>query len=167
MLSFDAWSMTGTIIDSGSAPAPILRAFVFSTTRFVNSSMTLPTTIARDVAVHFWPEYFMAPETVISAACSRSASGRTITGFLPPISSWYRLPRFADSDAMFIPMRVEPVNDIAATLSFVISSFPTVPPDPVMRLNTPAGRSTASHIRAMRVATPGVAEAGLRTIVFP
>ena len=79
--------MTGTTIESGSDPGPIFNALVFSTTRLVNSSMTFPTTIAREVAVHFCPEYFIAPETVISAACSKSASGKTMMGFLPPISS--------------------------------------------------------------------------------
>ena len=68
---------------------------------------------------------------------------------------------------MLIPIRVDPVKDIAATFELVTSSSPTAAPDPVIRLKTPSGRSTASHILAISVATCGVAEAGLRTMVFP
>ena len=51
--------------------------------------------MTRDVAVQRWPVDPNAPPWIAVAALSRSASGITITAFLPPISQVTLAPRFA------------------------------------------------------------------------
>src|SRR5690606_40243356 len=84
------------------------------------ASITLRSTIARLVAVHFCPAKRIAPLTTMSAALSRSASASTIAAFLPPISSWYLMPRAAASWAMWEPTALEPVKVTALTASWLI-----------------------------------------------
>ena len=52
-----------------------------------------------------------------------------------------------------MPILVDPVNETALIFELVTSSLPIAPPAPVIRLNTPDGRSTDSHIFAINVAT--------------
>ena len=47
-------------------------------------------TMARLVAVHFWPVEKNAALTTFSTAELKSASASTMVGFFPPISSWMR-----------------------------------------------------------------------------
>ena len=54
--------------------------------RSTNSSCTESSTIAREQALHFWPDSPKAARATPSAALSRSAFAVTIAGFLPPIS---------------------------------------------------------------------------------
>ena len=53
--------------------------------------------MARLVAVHFWPVEKNAALTTFSTAELKSASARTMVGFLPPISSWMRRRRLLAS----------------------------------------------------------------------
>ena len=100
-------------------------------------------------------------------ACSRSQSGRTITGFLPPISSWNFTPRSAAQPAIRRPTGFDPVNETPCTFSLRTSASPSAPPPPVTRFSTPAGSTPASKSCVIRTAQCGVTLAGLNTTVFP
>ena len=95
-------------------------------------------TIARDVAVHFWPVLIIAPLTTCPSACSRSASASTIAGFFPPSSSCSFAPRSAAKRRSSAPVSFEPVKEMATTRGSRTSGSPTFAADPVTRFSTPA-----------------------------
>ncbi len=100
--------------------------------------------MARLVAVHFCPANRMAPLMTTSAAWSRSASASTMAAFLPPISSWYLMPRAAACRAMWAPTALEPVKVTAFTAWCWISASPSWDPGPVTTLKTPGGIPASS-----------------------
>ena len=100
-------------------------------------------------------------------ATSRSASGSTMFGDLPPSSSvtFLRLP--AAARTIILPTSVEPVNAILSTPGWAANAAPAVSPRPVTTLSTPAGRPASRHSSARRSADSGVCSAGLSTTVQP
>ena len=68
------------------------------------------------------------PKTMASAASSRSASGKTTCGFLPPSSSdtFFSVP--AAASTIRLPTAVEPVKVTMSTSGWVESRAPTGSP---------------------------------------
>ncbi len=85
----------------------------------------------------------------------------------PPSSRATRLTVAAATSDTLLPARVEPVNDIMSTPSWPARASPTTGPNPVTRLNTPAGRPTSSKMSASTNAFRGATSLGLRTTVQP
>ena len=124
-------------------------------------------TISRDDAVQRWPVEKKAPLTAQSTAVFMSASSSTISGFLPPISSWNLRIREAQAAATLRPVSTEPVKVTASTLGWSSSAWPTVDPRPMTRLKTPAGRPASAMISASACAEAVARSAGLNTTVLP
>ena len=76
-------------------PSPGMNESAFDPSSLTKSASSGRATTARLVAVQRWPVAPNAPAATLSAAFSRSASARTMTAFLPPISSWTRQSRCA------------------------------------------------------------------------
>ncbi len=127
-------------------------------------------TISREEAVQRWPVEKNAPLTAASTATLRSASSSTTSGFLPPISSW----------TFFIGLRGDAgLRDPAAGLDrtgegdrgdvgmIEQMSDPRPSPEPITRLNTPAGMPERAMISDSACAEPGTSSAGLKTTVLP
>ena len=72
----------------------------------------------------------------------------------------------ASSDTR-LPARVEPVNETMSTPGWEAMASPTTGPNPVTRLNTPAGSPTCSKISASTKALSGATSLGLSTTVHP
>ena len=68
---------------------------------------------------------------------------------------------------MPMPTSLEPVNDTNRVFGCRTISLPTVPPSPVTKLITPAGRPTSSMRATNCQAMPGVSLAGFSTTVLP
>ena len=99
-------------------------------------------------------------------AASRSASGRTMFGLLPPSSSVTRLSARPHLAPISRPTAVEPVNATLSTPGCSTSAAP-VSPSPVSTLSTPSGKPASSASSPSRSAVSGVCSAGLSTIVQP
>ena len=78
------------------------------------------------------------------AALSRSASGITITAFLPPISHVTFAPRFAALTYSSPPILFEPVNEMARSSGALTIASPTSDPLPTSMLKTPGGNPASS-----------------------
>src|SRR5690348_17545231 len=79
-------------------------------------------------------------------ASPRSASAKTIAGFLPPISSETFLNDFAAVLAIVAPVRVEPVNDTALIRGCCTIALPTDGPVPCTMLrDRKSTRLNSSH----------------------
>lgn len=68
----------------------------------------------RFVATQTCPEFWKAPMTTSGAVFLMSTSGRMIEASLPPSSRVTRLRVFADVSMTFLPVAIEPVNEILA-----------------------------------------------------
>ena len=66
-----------------------------------------------------------------------------------------------------LPARVEPVKDTMSTSRWAAMASPTTGPNPVTRLNTPAGRPTSSMMSASTKALSGATSLGFTTTVQP
>ena len=66
---------------------------------------------SREPAAHTWPVLKKMPRAAPAPPCSRSASGKTMTGDLPPSSSVTRFRLPAAAFRISLPTSVEPVND--------------------------------------------------------
>ena len=73
-------------------------------------------------------------------ARSRSASGKTIAGDLPPSSSETRFRLPAAALTISLPTSVEPVKATLSTSGCSASAAPAVSPKPVTMLTTPSGK---------------------------
>ena len=69
--------------------------------------------MTREVAVQRCPVDPNAPPWIAVAALSRSASGMTMTAFLPPISHVTFAPRWAAFTYSALPILFDPVNEMA------------------------------------------------------
>ena len=146
--------MTGPVYAPRSAGSPTTSSAARAASRSTSSSCTESSTIAREQALHFWPEKPYADEAMPAAAASTSALSLTIAGFLPPISviagrakrpSWKRRP----SDR---PTAAEPVK---TTPSIAPADMPvTSATGKLNGPNTPNGRST---LRLVSSDSPAVA----------
>src|SRR5207245_2132693 len=119
-----------------------------------------------EVAVQRGPAVPNAPQSSPSTARSRSASGSTITGFLPPISSETRLSVRPAVWAIWRPTSVEPVNDTRSTPACATSADPASSA-PWTTFSTPAGSPASSSAPANASPLAGDSSAGFQTTVFP
>ena len=67
----------------------------------------------------------------VDMACSKSQSAKTIVGFFPPSSSDNLLKRGAAVVAIFFPVTVPPVNEMALTSGCSTIAWPAFVPRPV------------------------------------
>ena len=103
----------------------------------------------------------------MSSAVSRSASAKTMLGFLPPSSSatFFTVP---DAVAMIrLPVPSPPVKETRSTRGSSLSGAPAFGPSPTTRLPTPAGRPASSSSRIRWIAVWGESSLGLSTNVQP
>ncbi len=152
---------------SAFMPSPTLSAEARAASASRKRSSTSFSTMTRLVAVHFWPVDSMAPAIVSSVAFSTSASFRTTTGFLPPISSWNFAPRWAAWTARRVPTSLDPVKLMALIRGSATRACPTCEPRPTTRFRTPAGRPAFSSTSTKCHAVMGVSSAGFSTTVLP
>ena len=78
--------------------------------------------------VQTWPEALHTAAIDVAEAVSRSASGNTMNGLLPPSSSDTRLTRSAAAAWIALPVATEPVNEIASTAGWSTRAAPTTSP---------------------------------------
>ena len=102
-----------------------------------------------------------------SAARSRSASAKTITGFLPPSSKWVRLRVGAPWEAIWDPVADSPTKAMALMAGCSVTARPAVSPMPCTTFSTPGGRPASVAISPSRCAVSGLHSAGLWTTVHP
>ncbi len=103
-----------------------------------------------------------------SAACSISASSKTMKGALPPSSNDSLVTCSEHCCIKILPTPVEPVNDNLRTLGEVAKRLPTVFASLVgMILMTPSGIPTSLASCARAKLDKGVSWGGLTTIVQP
>ncbi len=123
--------------------------------------------MTRDAAVQRCPVVPNALHRIPSVARSRSASARTTTPFLPPISRESRLSRCPAVAAIDLPVADDPVNEITPISGELTIASPTSAPVPVTRLTTPGGTPASAISSTSSVAQWGVSLAGLNTTVLP
>ena len=167
MSTFCFAPQTGPMPQSSVAPSRTTMARAAATSRSVSSAAVSSSTMTRLVDVHHCPEQAKAPLTISATARSRSASGSTIAGFLPPSSSCVASRLRAAASWIDLPTGVEPVNEIALMRTSPTSAVPTVPPLPVTQLMTPGGNPLAASSSVNRSPVRGVKLAGFRTTVLP
>ena len=97
--------------------------------------------------MQIWPLFMNAPKPAALTASSRSASGSTTIGALPPSSSSVRFRFSAALPAMIRPTLVDPVKLIRRTAGCAISA------------STTAGASSGAFV--IRLITPGATPASL------
>ena len=76
-------------------------------------------------------------KTAASAARSRSASAKTMTGFLPPSSKCTRFSVSAPCFMISEPVRLSPTKPIALMSGCSVSALPASSPKPLTRFQTP------------------------------
>src|SRR6185437_11318730 len=104
---------------------------------------------------------------VSRSASDRSASANTMAGFLPPISSETFLNRGAAELAMWAPVAVLPVKEIALISGCSTMAWPTPGPRPCTMFSTPGGKPASMLSSPSRAAVQGVTSEGLATTVLP
>ena len=123
---------------------------------------------SREPAVHDWPAYRKIPTATASIAFSRFASGKTMTGALPPASIETRLNVRAPSSISRRPASLLPVKLILSTRGSVASASPTTSPAPTTPFATPCGSpSIRSSNPKIAIDDAGASLAGLSTNVQP
>ena len=132
-----------------------------------NLSSTERWTSTRERAQQSWPALSRAPAGADAAACSRSASAKTMLEFFPPSSRVRRLTCSAQPAMIRRPTSVEPVNTTLRTAGWVTKRSPTTEPLPGSTVSTPSGRPASSASSPSRIAVSGVSSAGLSTTVLP
>src|SRR5690348_1008749 len=85
------------------------------------------------------PWFAKDERTLPLIAASRSASAKTMFGFLPPSSSETFLNIGAHASATFLPVAVPPVNEIVVIFGCAVIAAPTFGPVPCTTLSTPFG----------------------------
>src|SRR5215207_8465371 len=139
MRSSCAADTTGPMSTSGSKPPPMRIPRDCSMILSPTWSWTLSWTSTRVLQVQTCPEAPHTPIIAVADADSRSASGKMISGLLPPSSRLTRLTRAAAAAWIARPVSFKPVNVIASTPGWATMPAPTVSPVPWTRLNTPGG----------------------------
>ena len=159
--------MTGPRSVAGSSGSPIVIVLARSISRSTNLSCTVAATMTRVPDSHAWPWFIRQPNSVPSAARSRSASSRTMFGPLPPSSSVSRLTLPAAIRMISRPTAVEPVKAIFRTSGWLASRAPTTWPSPGTTFRTPGGSPHSCAILANSSSVSGVCSSGLTTMVLP
>ena len=108
-----------------------------------------------------------APKSAPSTAASKSASSKTMLGFLPPSSMVVRLIVFAALAITMRPVSTPPVKAILSTRGSSTSVPPATGPSPVTMFTAPAGTPASARISARISADSGDCSAGLRIAVQP
>ncbi len=99
-------------------------------------------------------------------AASRSASGKTMLGDLPPSSNVSGFSASAEALVMARPVSVEPVRLTLPTPRWRTRASPTSSPRPLTMLSTPGGKTSASSSPS-RSTDALACSAGLTITVFP
>ncbi|CAM5621197.1 hypothetical protein SCANM63S_09716 [Streptomyces canarius] len=103
----------------------------------------------------------------MSTAASKSASAKTMLGFLPPSSSatFFTVPAAAAISRR--PVCRPPVKETRSTSGWSASGAPASGPAPSTRLATPGGSPASASSRTRWIAVCGVSSLGFRTKVLP
>ncbi len=105
---------------------------------------------------------------VPSSAASKSASAKTMAGFLPPSSNDSALMLGAADFMISLPVRVSPVKVMASTPGWRARNSPAESgPNPWITLNAPSGTPASFITSASRVAVDGVSSDGFRMTALP
>ena len=138
-----------------------------STSSATNSSAIDSSTTSRAPAEQTWPECRKTAVIAMSRAVARSASAKTMLGFLPPSSraTFFTVPEAAAM--MRLPVPRPPVNETRSTRGSSLSGAPALGPSPRTRLPTPAGSPASSSSRIRWIAVCGESSLGLSTNVQP
>ena len=121
----------------------------------------------RVVAKHDWPALRVTAATAAPTAASRSASGSTTVGDLPPSSRLTGTIRRAAAAITADPPATEPVNVTCATCGWSTTAAPVVSPRPTTTLQAPRGSPAASNASATTSVDSGATSDGLTTTVLP
>src|SRR5690606_9830049 len=132
-----------------------------------NPGMRPPPGRVQAPAGHHCPALKQIPACSPRTAATRSASGNTTLGDLPPSSSDTRFSEAAASRMIVLPTAVDPVNAILSTPGCRTSAAPAVSPNPGTTFSTPGGKPTSAARNASSRAVSGVCSAGFSTMVFP
>ena len=159
--------MTGPSSVSGSSGSPTFIDSAFATIASVKRSTSGRSTRIREPQTQIWPVLPKAPRALQKTALSRSASAKTMFGFLPPSSSEIRLTWDAATDRTRAPVSMPPVTDTMSTPGCSTIASPTTPPGPARTLTTPAGRSASRSSSASRMNVNDAIWAGLMIAAFP
>ena len=90
--------------------------------------------------------------TTASSARSRSASSKTMTGFLPPSSKCTRFSVSAPWRMMRLPVADSPTKATAFIAGCSVSALPADSPRPCTQLSTPSGSPAPCAISASIIA---------------
>ncbi len=96
-----------------------------------------------------------------STARSRSASSKTMTGFLPPSSKCTRFSVGAPCAMIMLPVRLSPTKAMALISGCSVSRLPAVSPNPLTTFRTPLGNPASSATSTSFLAVIGLNSAGL------
>src|SRR5699024_7390842 len=113
------------------------------------------------------PESKKPALSALSTAASKSASAKTILGFLPPSSRATFLTPLAADSAIFWPVAKPPVNEIRSISGWEDKRAPTLAPSPMTTFATPAGNPKESRTSARSRVVEGVSSDGLITKELP
>ena len=120
--------------------------------------------------MQIWPWWKNEPKLAAATARSRSASGSTTSGALPPSSSSTRLRCRAAFSATIRPTRVEPVKLTRRTAGWAISSSTTSAASAgafTIRFTTPAGTPASSRAVTIAACVRGHSSDAFSTTVLP
>ena len=139
--------MSGPVSAFGSCGPPRRIEPARSTSRSTKSSWMLSSTSSRAPAEQTWPECRKTAVRAKSRATSRSASAKTMLGFLPPSSRATFLTVAAAEAITRRPVTRPPVNETRSTRGSSTSGAAASAPAPRTRLPTPAGSPASSSSR--------------------
>src|SRR5687767_625280 len=100
-------------------------------------------------------------------AFSKSQSPKMMLGFFPPSSSDNFLNIGAAVEAIFFPVTVPPVKEIATTSGCSTRAWPAFAPSPWITFSTPFGSPASMQSCENRKAVIGVSSEGFATTVQP
>ena len=161
------FEMSGPVSAFSSKGPPMTMPSARRTSSSTNFSAMDSSTIRRVPAEHTSPESKNPALSALSTAASKSASAKTIFGFLPPSSrATFFTPCAADS-AIFLPVSRPPVKEIRSISGWDESTEPTLAPSPITTFATPAGRPRESRTSAINNVVEGVSSEGLITNELP
>ena len=118
-------------------------------------SKTLRCTRIRLRAQQSCPALSKTAYGAVAAACSRSASAKTMFALLPPSSRVTRITWSAAPRMMCWPTAVEPVKQTLRTAGWVTNRSPTIEPLPGITVKTPGGSPASRPSSPSRIAVSG------------
>ena len=161
---------TGPIIVPWSRGSPVTSLPARSASLEPSSPATALSATIRSVDMQICPEFMNAPKLAASAAASRSASGRTTSGALPPSSSRQRLKCSAHLIPMILPTFEEPVKFTRRTAGWAISASTTSGASSgawMIRFTAPAGSPASTSARTIAAWVRGHCSEAFSTTVLP